>query len=170
MTPLETAGLTLFILVLFSGIFSILFGFPGTILILLASIVYAVLTGFEKVGFVMILILGALSLVAEFLDFYLGIRGVSKFGATKGSIAASLVGAAIGALLLTPVLLGLGTLVGAFVGGAAGTFMVEFARQKDLKPAMRISYALLIGRIFGVFAKGFCALVMIVMILSAIYS
>ncbi len=170
MTPIETAGLTFFILVLFFGIFSILFGFPGTILILLASIVYAVLTGFEKIGFMMILVLGAISLVAELLDFYLGIRGAVRVGATKGSIAASLIGAAIGALLLTPFLLGFGTLIGAFLGGAAGTFIIELARQKDLKPAMRITYGSLIGRIFGVFAKGFCALVMIVIILSAIYS
>jgi len=75
LTPIEAVGLTVFILVLFLGIFSILFGFPGTIIILLASIVYSLITGFEKIGLKIILILAGISLSAELLEFYLGSQG-----------------------------------------------------------------------------------------------
>ena len=44
----EIAGLTVFILVLFMGIFSIVFGIPGTAVILIDVILYALITGFEK--------------------------------------------------------------------------------------------------------------------------
>ena len=50
MTPLEVGGLTLFILVLLLGTFSILFGFPGTVIILIDAVVYGAITGFEKIG------------------------------------------------------------------------------------------------------------------------
>lgn len=170
MTPIEAVGLTVFILVLFLGFFSILFGIPGTIIILLASIVFSVLTGFEKIGFKIILVLAGISLLAELLEFYLGIRGAARFGASKGSIIASLIGAVAGAVLMTPFLLGLGTLVGAYLGGFAGTFIVEIAHRKEMKPALRASYGAVAGRIAGILAKGCCALVMIAVILSTIYS
>ena len=51
MTPLEIGGLTLFILVLLFGAFSILFGFPGTVIILIDAVVYAAITGFGRIGF-----------------------------------------------------------------------------------------------------------------------
>jgi len=170
LTPIEAVGLTVFILILFLGIFSILFGFPGTIVILLASIVYALLTGFEKIGFKILIALLGLSLSAELLEFYLGVRGAAKFGASKAGIAASLVGAIAGAVLMTPFLLGLGTVVGAFLGGFAGTFIVEMIRRRDLKPAMRASYGAVAGRVAGTLTKGCLALVMVAIVLSAIYS
>lgn len=170
MTPIEAVGLTVFILILFLGIFSILFGFPGTIIILLASVLYSMLTGFDRIGIRVLFILAGISLTAELLEFYLGIRGAAKFGASKGNIVASLIGAVAGAVIMTPFLLGLGTLTGAFLGGFAGTFIVEIIRRKDLKPAMRASYGAVAGRVAGTLAKGFFALLMIVMVLSAIYS
>jgi uncharacterized protein YqgC (DUF456 family) len=170
LTPLEAVGLTVFILVLFLGMLSILFGLPGTIIILLAGFVYSLLTGFDRIGLKILFLLAGISLTAELLEFYLGVRGAAKFGASKSSIAASLVGAFTGALLMTPFLLGLGTLLGAFLGGFFGTFIVEIIRRRDLKPAMRASYGAVAGRVAGIFVKGCFALIMIVIILSAVYS
>lgn len=170
MTPIEVVGLTVLILVLFLGLFSILFGFPGTIVILLAGVVYSLLTGFDRIGLKILLLLAGISLSAELLEFYLGVRGAARFGASKKSIGASLIGAAAGAVLMTPFLFGLGTLIGAFLGGFLGTFIVEIMRRKELKPAMRASYGAVAGRIAGIFVKGCFAFAMIVIILSAVYS
>jgi hypothetical protein len=168
--PLETAGLTVFILVLFIGIFSTLFGFPGTIIILLASVIFAALTGFAKLGFKIILVLAMLSFAAEMLDFYLGVRGAARFGASKKGVVASVIGGVAGAILMTPFFFGLGTLMGAFFGGFAGTLTVELLRQKHLKPAMRASYGAVLGRMAGLMAKGGCAMAMTIMVLYNIYS
>lgn len=170
MSPLEIAGLTIFILILFIGIFSIIFGLPGTVIILIDVIIYSLITGFEKIGWKIIIVLIIISLFAESTDFMLGSAGAKKFGSSKKGIVASLIGGIAGAILMTPFLLGLGAVIGAFLGGFAGTFLVELIEQKKLKPAVRAGYGTLLGRIAGVFAKSFFALVMIIITLSAIYS
>ncbi len=69
MSPFEIAGLTVFILILFLGVFLTVFGLPGTVLILIDVVAYALLTGFAQIGFKVILILVAMAVVAELLDF-----------------------------------------------------------------------------------------------------
>lgn len=170
MSPFEVAGLTVFILILFIGLFSIIFGFPGTVIILIDAIVYSLLTGFKTIGWKIIAVLIILSLFAETLDFMLGSAGAKKFGSSKKGVVASLIGGITGAMLMTPFLLGLGAVIGAFLGGFAGTFLVELIEQKKLKPAVRAGYGTLIGKITGIFAKSFFALVMIIIILSTVYS
>jgi hypothetical protein len=64
MTPLEAAGLTIFILVMLIGFFSILLGLPGTIVILLDVVVYALVTGVDRSGRGTLLALGAVSALA----------------------------------------------------------------------------------------------------------
>jgi uncharacterized protein YqgC (DUF456 family) len=83
---------------------------------------------------------------------------------------ASLIGGVIGALLLTPVFMGLGALIGSFLGALLGAFFVEILNQKDLKPAARAGYGALMGRLAGMFAKGLCALAMVIITLMSIYS
>jgi len=164
------AGLTIFILILFLGIFSVIFGFPGTFIILIDVIVYAWITGFEKIGLKIIVILIVISLFAEAMDFLLGILGAKKYGASKRGVIASVIGGIVGAILMTPLLLGLGAIIGAFLGGFAGTFLVEYLEEKKLKSAFRMGYGVLLGKIAGVFLKGFLAILMTVISLMAIYS
>lgn len=170
MTPIETAGLSIFILILFAGIFSIAFGAPGTIVILIDVILYAVITGFERIGILLILLLIVISLLAESLDFALGMKGGAHFGITKRGIVASFIGSIIGAAVLTPVLFGFGTVIGIFLGGFAGFLIAEMIRQANLKSALRADYGTIMKRITGTLVKGFCALIMIVLSLSNIYS
>jgi len=170
LSPVAMAGLTLFILILFVGIFSIIFGLPGTFIILIDVILYAWITDFETIGLKIIVILVVLSLLAEAMDFLLGIVGAKKFGASKRGILASVIGGIAGAILMTPLLLGLGAIIGAFLGGFVGTFLVEYLENKKLKSSVRMGYGVLLGKIAGVFLKGFFAILMTVISLMAIYS
>lgn len=170
MTPLEAAGLTIFILVMLIGFFSILLGLPGTIVILLDVVVYALVTGFDRIGLGTLLVLGAISALAESLEFLLGIIWAGGYGTSKRGIAASVIGGISGAVLLTPFLLGLGALVGSFLGALAGAFAVEIVSQRDLKPAARAGFGALAGRLAGLFAKGLCGLAMVIITLTAVYS
>jgi uncharacterized protein YqgC (DUF456 family) len=170
LTPIEIAGLSIFILTLCAGIFSIIFGIPGTIIILIDVIVYAFITGFDKIGIKIILILIAITILAEGLDFVLGISGAARLGITKRVVWISAFGGLAGAMLLTPVFFGLGSVLGVFLGGFACMLMFELLHQSKLKPALRSSYSALLGRVSGTLAKGFCALVMIIITMSNIYS
>ena len=170
MTPLEYAGLTIFILVMLIGFFSILLGLPGTLVILFDVLVYAIVTGFDKIGFGILLALVAFSALAESLEFLFGITWARRYGTSKRGVAASVVGGIIGAVLLTPVFLGLGALIGSFIGAILGAFTVEILTQQELKPAARAGFGALMGRLAGLFAKGLCGLAMVIITLLAIYS
>ncbi len=170
MTPLEIAGLSIFIFILFAGIFSTIFGIPGTIIILIDVILYAFITGFEKIGITIIVILVAIAILAEGLDFLLGMSGAARLEITKRVVWISAFGSLAGAMLLTPVFFGLGTVLGIFLGGFACVLMFELLHQAKLKPALRAGYSAALGRVAGTLAKGFFALVMIIITLSNIYS
>jgi uncharacterized protein YqgC (DUF456 family) len=162
--------LTLFILVLLFGAFSILFGLPGTVIILIDATLYAAVTGFERIGFKILLTLLLLSILAELADFAVGMAGAVKFGASMKAFWASLIGGIIGAILMMPFLMGLGAVAGGFIGGFAGILTVELLRRNRLKPAFRAAWGATLGRGAGICVKGIFALVMIVITLSSVYN
>jgi len=166
---LEAAGFTIFVIVLFVGIFSIIFGFPGTFLILGDVVVYSLITGFEKIGLKIILVLALISLLAEAVDFFVGVAGARRYGSSRTGVMLSIIGGIIGAVAMVPILLGLGAVIGAFLGGFIGAFLGEYLEQRKLKPALRAGYGALIGRIAGVLVKGSLAVVMIVITMASIY-
>jgi len=166
---LEATGFTIFVVILFVGIFSIIFGFPGTFLILGDVVIYSLITGFEKIGFKIIIALVFISILAEAVDFLMGVAGARKYGSSKTGVVLSIIGGIIGAIVMIPIMLGLGAVIGAFLGGFAGAFLGEYLEQQKLKPALRAGYGALIGRIAGVLVKGSLAVVMIVITMSAIY-
>ncbi|MDD5722203.1 MAG: DUF456 domain-containing protein [Syntrophales bacterium] len=169
MPLLEAVGLTIFVVVLLIGVFSIIFGLPGTLLILGDVVVYSLITGFEKIGFKIILVLIFISLLAEAVDFLMGIAGARKYGSSKTGVVLSIIGGIIGAVIMVPTLLGLGAIIGAFLGGFAGAFLGEYLEKQRLEPALRAGYGALIGRLAGVLFKGSLSIVMVVITMSAIY-
>ncbi|MBN2515555.1 MAG: DUF456 domain-containing protein [Deltaproteobacteria bacterium] len=171
MSPFEIAGLTIFILILFIGIFSTIFGLPGTIIIVTDVIIFSWATGFEKIGFKVIAVLVVISLVAETLDFMFGAYvGVRRFGLSIKGLLAAVIGGIMGGVVLTPFLMGLGTIIGMFCGGFAGTLIVDYIEEKKLKPAYRTGYKNRLMKIAGTVLKGSFAIVMTVAALSTIYS
>jgi len=169
-TPLEITGLTIFILVLVAGVFTTLFGLPGTVIILIDTFLYAIFTGFDKIGFKILFVLLIISLLAEALDFALGMVGMIRYGISKTALWAGLTGSLIGAAVMTPILFGFGTILGSFLGGFAAILIVELIHQGRLKPALRAGRGAMFGRLAGILAKGFLSLVMIVITLINIYS
>jgi uncharacterized protein YqgC (DUF456 family) len=167
---MEIGGLTLFILVLLFGAFSILFGLPGTVIILIDAVIYATVTGFERIGFKILLTLLILSILAELADFAVGMAGAVKFGASMKAFWASVIGGMIGALLMMPFLMGLGAVAGGFIGGFAGILTVELLRRNHLKPAFRAALGATLGRAAGICVKGIFALIMVVITLTSVYN
>lgn len=170
MASIEFLGTSLFILVLIIGGFSTLFGIPGTVIILIDNLIYALFTGFERIGGKILITLLILSVLAELSEFAVGMGGAAKFGASKKSLTASVIGGIIGAVLLSPFMLGLGAIMGAFFGGFAGVFVVELLRQSRLKPSLRAAWGTIIGRAAGICVKGAFALVMTAISLASIYN
>jgi len=170
LTPLEVGGLSLFILVLLLGAFSTLFGFPGTVIILVDAFVYAAVTGFEKIGLKILIALLVLSVLAEVADFAVSMAGAAKYGVSRKGFWAFTLGGFIGALLMTPFFLGLGLLIGTFLGGFIAMLIVELLARNKIKPTLRATYGATLGRVAGIFVKGAFALIMLIVTLTSIYS
>ena len=157
-------------LVLFLGIFLTVFGLPGTVLILLDVVGYAFLTGFAQIGFKVILILLAMTIVAELLDLGLGMAGAVRFGSSRAGMWAALIGSFAGAVILTPFFLGLGVLMGIFLGGGTAVFITEIIQRRKLKPAFRAGIGAMLGRMTGIAVKGILSMAMVAVTLFHIYS
>jgi uncharacterized protein len=163
------AGFTVFILILFLGVYLTLFGLPGTIVIFFDVLFYIIFTGFDHVGFKIILFLLISTIIAETIDF-LVMAGGYKPTTSKKSFGAAAIGAVIGAFLLTPFFWGPGTWGGFFLGGLAGVLTIEFINQSNLKAPFRTPGSAILAMIGGKMVKGLIALFMIAFSLSNIYS
>jgi uncharacterized protein YqgC (DUF456 family) len=169
-TPLGIAGLAAFIIFLFLGTFSVVFGFPGTVVIIIDVIIYAWVTGFEVIGVKLISALLLITVCAESLDFLMGTARSKRFGSSGKGLIAAVMGGILGAVLFTPVLMGLGMIAGMFIGGFTGALIVEWYDEMQLKPGFRTGGRILFMRALCIVLKGFLAIVMTVTALSAIYS
>jgi uncharacterized protein YqgC (DUF456 family) len=169
LSPIETAGLTVFILILFAGTFSVIFSLPGTVFILIDVIIYSWATGFDKIGWKIIVLLIFISIIAETLDFALRALGPGVFGLSKKGAISAIAGGIAGSVILTPLLMGIGTIVGMFLGGFTGMVLVEYFHQRKMKPSFRMGYKTLLISVSGILLKGFSAIVMAIIILANIY-
>lgn len=163
-------GFTIFILILFAGIFLNLFGLPGTVVIFFDVLFYSIFTGFDRVGLKIILFLLISAITAETIDFFI-VRGeTSQSLVSKKSFAAVVLGAFIGTFLLTPFLGGPGIWIGFFSGGFAGILIIEVIRQSKLKAPHRALNRVIVTMAGKKIIKGFITLCMIAFSLSNIYS
>lgn len=170
MSSLATAGFAVFILILFAGVYLTLFGLPGTVVIFFDVLFYANFTGFDRVGWKIILFLLISAIIAETIDFFLVMGGALQPVASKKSFWTAALGAIVGAFLLTPFFWGPGTWGGFYLGGLAGILTIEFIRQSKLKAHYRASNRAIFAMFGRKLAKGFIALFMIALSLSNIYS
>ena len=169
MSFFAAAGFTVFILILFIGIYLTLFGLPGTIVIFFDVLFYIIFTGFDHVGWKIILFLLISAIITETIDF-LVMAGRYQPMTSKKSFGAAAIGAVIGAFLLTPFFWGPGTWGGFFLGGLAGVLTIEFIHQSKLKAPFRTPGSAILAMIGGKMVKGLIALFMIAFSLSNIYS
>ena len=172
MSFFAAAGFTVFILILFAGIFLNFFGLPGTVVIFFDVLFYAIFTGFDHdhIGLKIVMFLLIFAIIAETIDFLLVMGGTIQPIASKTSFGAAASGAVGGAFLLTPFFGGPGIWGGFFLGGLAGILTVEFIHQSKLKAPFRTPSRAILAMIGGKMVKGLIALFMIAFSLSNIYS
>ena len=164
------AGLAIFILILFAGIFLNLFGLPGTLVIFFDVLFYAIITGFDRIGWKILLFLFIAAIIAEMIDLLMDMSCGLKPIDVKKSLIAAAIGAITGSFILTPLFWGPGIWTGFFLGGLTGILIVEFLRQSKLRTPFRATNRTIFTMIARKLAKGFIALFMIALSLSNIYS
>lgn len=152
-----------FIILSLAGLLGIFIpALPDTILIFAGGLIYAIVTKFESVSYITIIILGTLSALSYLLDFISSVWGAKKFGASKTGVYGSVIGGIVGFFAFS--------ILGLLVGAVLGTIIAEiyFARKK-YEDALKAGLGVLAGVIFSAILKTIIAIAMIVLVLKDIF-
>ena len=150
--------LWLAILVLLNGLWLILvlFGLPGNWLMVIATSLFAWWKWDERVfsGWTLIA-LAVLALAGELIEFFSGMVGARKAGASwRASIAGifgAIAGAAVGTFLFpVPIV---GTILGACLGVGLTVWLAEVWRGEQLEPSLRRGLGAGMGELVGITGK-----------------
>ena len=160
-----TETLALIILIIFSltGFIAIFFTTFGTLIILIGSVIYALLTNFDILTIKHLVILLVLYFFGEASEYIFVIIGGKKLGASNAAVVGALIGAIVGAIL-GATLFGVGIILGTFLGIFLGAFTVELFLKKDLTKSFKAGTGGVIGRVGSIVAKVVIAIIMFTII------
>jgi len=163
--------LALSILIIFSlvGFAAIFFTTFGTLIILIGSVLYALLTNFLIVDIKILLILVTLYLFGEVLEYVFIIIGAKKLGASNAAVAGAIIGGVLGAAIGVSIF-GIGLILGTFLGIFLGAFIVELLINKDIVKSLKAGAGGVFGRIGSILAKIIIAIGMFAIIIFSIIS
>jgi uncharacterized protein YqgC (DUF456 family) len=160
--------LALYILVSLAGLVSLIFGLPGTFIILGASVLYGWYGGFSEITVRVIIILVVLALAGELIEFLLGILGSKKYESSNKAIVGSIIFGIIGAVMGAPFFFGIGAVIGAFAGAFAGAILMELSQGKKMDEAIKSGWGAFLGRVAGTISKGAVGIAMIAITVLAV--
>ncbi len=102
---------------------------PGPLLIWLGAFVWAWADNFLRIGWPTLLILAVLTIVSWAADLGLSFLSSRRSGAAWRSVALSILGGLVGAILLSSVPV-VGTFIGAVVGSISALWLMEYRRAQ----------------------------------------
>ena len=169
MIALKILGIILFILILLIGLSLIIFGIPGTFVILIAAFVYGLITEFCQIDAITLLLLLGMALLGELIEFISGLYGAKKFGASRLGMMLALIIGLVGGILGTIICPFIGTVVGVLLGAFCGAFIGEKMLKRELAASLKAGFGAFIGRLGGTFMKLVLGIIMVAIILSKIF-
>jgi uncharacterized protein YqgC (DUF456 family) len=121
-------GVTLFVMLV--GLIGIVLPIiPGTVVIFLSALGYALLDRFQSVGWPTLVIMGVLTAIATTADIWASTIGAKMGGASGWSVVVGLVGGLAGFVLFS--------LPGAIIGAILGVLLTEIVRVGDWRQAFK---------------------------------
>ena len=181
-TPLLIVTL---IVMLIGLVGSVLPGLPGVPLIFLSALVYAILTDFEYVGALVMVLLGLFAAIALVADFVATTYGARRFGASNWGTAGGAIGGIVGALV-GALFLGIGALFGLILGTIGGVFLGEYLKRReragtlsgeptertgrgDWRRASRAAGGVFVGYLVSAVTQGLLGLLSVVVFVLALF-
>ena len=110
---------------------------PGTILIFVGALLYAVVEGFQAVGWPTLVVLGVLAAVATSADLWASSIGAKLGGASGWSVLIGLVAGMVGFVVFN--------LAGAIIGAVLGVLLTEIVRVRNWRLALKAGSGWVIG-------------------------
>jgi uncharacterized protein YqgC (DUF456 family) len=145
--------LVLLYIVLTAVWLSTVLGFPGNWILVGVAVIIALVSRFSAMTWGYLLLCVGAATLGEVVESTLGAVVVVRRGGTWWGVAGSVLGGFAGVILGAGVAPPLGSVVFGFVGAFFGAVLGEFARQRQLEPAVRIGFWSFVGRMLAVAAK-----------------
>lgn len=134
---------------------------PASLLVWLSALVYALLTGFQPIGWGWLIGLGLVTLLAMTVDNVAALWGAKRFGASTAAMWGAVIGGILG-LFVMP--------IGIIAGPLAGAVLAELWSGRPAAQAWRSGVGTLAGFLAGIGAKVFLHLLMGVAVLWRIWT
>lgn len=158
---MEWAAFVLLFIVNALGFIAGLFNVFGNFIILIGAFLFSWMTGFEILTPPVLVLISALYLLGEILEYFLVILGTRKFGGSKASVWGAVLGGIAGAVLGS-FLFGIGAFFGAFAGIFLGAFLMEWRIHKDFKRSVMAGAGGIFGQAGSIAAKLMIAIVIFI--------
>ncbi len=143
----------LFYIVLTAVLLSTALGLPGNWILVGVAVIIALVSRFSTMTWGYLLLSVGRATLGEVIESTLGAVVVVRRGGTWWGVAGSVLGGFAGVILGAGVAPPFGSVVFGFIGAFLGAVLGEFAKQRQLEPAMRIGFWSFVGRMLAVAAK-----------------
>jgi uncharacterized protein YqgC (DUF456 family) len=130
----------------------IVLGLPGLWIMVASAVTYNLIVPGEPIGWVTLIAVAVLALVAELLEFTLAGRYARKYGGSRRAGWGAIIGGIVGAMVGFPVPI-VGPVIGAFVGSFVGALVAELTGGSSAGDATRVAKGALIGRVVSTVLK-----------------
>ena len=143
---------TVLILLCLAGFISVFFAGPGTLLVFLGGLFFAFLTRFSVFDLRTLIVLLALYLFGEFMEYAAMVIGAKRLGASNTAIVGAMAGGIIGAVIGSGCFV-IGIIPGTLLGIFLGAFVLELLVKRDWKQSLKSGIGSLVGRVGSIAAK-----------------
>jgi uncharacterized protein YqgC (DUF456 family) len=138
--------------VIILSVILIVLGLPGLWIMVATAVVYNLMVPGEPIGWVTLVAVGILALVAELLEFTLAGKYALKYGGSRRAGWGAIIGGIVGAMVGFPVPI-IGPVIGAFVGSFTGAFIAELTLGSTAGDATQVAKGAFIGRVVSTVLK-----------------
>lgn len=117
---------------------------PGAVLVFGGMLLAAWIDEFQRVGWITLVILGALTVLVLVIDFVAALMGAKRVGASRLALVGAAVGTVVGLFFGI-----VGILVAPFIGAVIGELMA----RGQIEAAARVGFGTWLGMAVGALAK-----------------
>ena len=127
---------------------------PGNWALLALVIVWELFYPGSSLGMTFFVLFVGLAVIGEVVEFGAQIYGSKKYGSSKTSTVAGVIGAIAGAIAGAPFMFGAGAVFGALFGAWGGCYLAErLIRRQPSEIAFRAAQGAMAGKFFGMVIK-----------------
>lgn len=149
---------------------SLIPGLPGASLVAIAILIWGIFTGFEAIGWALVIAVLVLVLSVA-IDFFASYLGAKRIGASRWGQVGAIVGLLLGLFGLLPALPFGGPLLGILIGPVLGAFIGEFLYRRNLalgeraQLSLKVALSVVVSSLIGNFIQALLALGAVVVFL-----